>query len=348
MLRHGRLLQANAAAALALGGGVAIAFAMVQTLDEEGAPPPERAALVATATPTATVAATPTQGATATPTNVPAATSSPTPSPTPTATATPTPSPVVRSPRCESAPGRAASLIASVEDVMGGYPGTWGLAILDLACGSEVVVRPGYAQYPASAGKIVLLLAALRAVQDGQMDFAEVAEDVARVLRDSLDENTDAVAERVTPEQVAAVLERAGVSASSWLEWSWRDALFTPHDLARVWASILRGEQLDERWTGWLLELSAGAVLPEGYETFPVDFGLDGIESGQKAGYWVGEGHHDHFAAAGYARAAGSGEGGFVYAFLLQTTLEDLFHPQRRLVFPLVREFVAAEARLDR
>ena len=42
LLRHGRLLQANAAAALALGGGVAIAFAMVQTLDEE-APPPERA-----------------------------------------------------------------------------------------------------------------------------------------------------------------------------------------------------------------------------------------------------------------------------------------------------------------
>ena len=348
MLRHGRLLQANAAAALALGGGVAIAFAMVQTLDEEA--PPERAAIVATVTPTPTAAATAPPRATATvaPTPASAAASSPTPTPSPSPTATATPTPEARSPRCESTPGRAASLIAAVEDVMGGYPGTWGLAILDLACGSEVVVRPGYAQYPASAGKIVLLLAALRAVQDGTLDFAEVAEDVARVLRHSLDENTDAVAERVTPEQVAAVLERAGVSANSWLEWSWRDALFTPHDLARVWASILRGEQLDERWTDWLLELSAGAVLPEGYETFPVDFGLDGLESGQKAGYWIGEGHHDHFAAAGYVRAAGSREGGFAYAFLLQTTLEDVFDPQRRLAFPLVREFVAAEARLDR
>ena len=230
---------------------------------------------------------------------------------------------------------------------MADYPGTWGLAIIDIACDSAVVVRPGYAQYPASAGKIVILLAALRAVQDGLIDFAEVAEDLEQVLRHSLDENTDAVAERVTPEQVAAVLERAGVSPSSWLEWSWRDALFTPHDLARVWASILRGRQLDERWTDWLLGLTTRAVLPQGYETFPADFGLDGHEAGQKAGYWVGEGHHDHFAATGYVRAAGSGEGGFAYAFLLQTTLDDLFHPQRRLVFPLVREFVAAEARLE-
>ncbi len=343
MLRDGRRRSAIAAAAVALAGGVAIAVALALTLGEGTEAPPERAASAVTVTVTPAPTSTPRATPTATPT--------PTPTPTPTATAapveTPTPAADGRSPRCESGPGRGAALVAAVEDVMAGYPGAWGLAIIDVACGSAVVVRPGYAQYPASAGKIVILLAALRAVQEGLIAFAEVEEDMEQVLRHSLDRNTDAVAARVTPAQVAAVLERAGVSANSRLEWSWREAIFTPHDLARVWASILRGEQLDERWTGWLLGRAARAELPHGYETFPAEFGLEGHESGQKAGYWTGEGHHDHFAAAGYVRAAGSGEGGFAFAFLLQTTLDDLLDPQRRLVFPLVREFVAAEARLD-
>ena len=332
----------------------------------------------ATATEAATPAPTPTPSPAPTGTPVPTAappTTTPSPSPTPTSPATPTatatatatavptategasPTTVAASPeepgdgrpsRCASVAGRGAALIAAVEEAMVEYEGVWGLALIDLDCASSVVVRPQHSQYPASAGKIVILTAALRAVQDGLLEFAAIEEHVELVLHYSLDKNTDEVAAFVTPEQVGAVMARAGVSPSSYLEWEWRNAWFTPHDLALVWASILQGEQLDERWTAYLLQLASEVVFPEGKETFPADFGMEGYQYGQKAGYWVTEEDSDHFVAAGYVRPEDGASAGFTFAFLLETWEDDIFEPQRRAVFPLVRDFVVGEVERNR
>lgn len=222
------------------------------------------------------------------------------------------------------------------------YEGTWGLALIDLDCGSSVVVRPRHSQYPASAGKIVILTAGLRAVQDGLLEFELIEEDVELVLHHSLDKQTDQIAELITAEQVAEVMARAGVT-SSYLEWHWREAWFTPHDLARVWASIVRGEQLDERGTAHLLQLASEVVLPEGKEAFPADFGVEGYRYGQKAGYWTPEEEPDIFVSAGYVVPEDGSSTGFTFAFLIETWEEDIFEPKRRAVFPLVRDFVVGE-----
>ncbi len=229
------------------------------------------------------------------------------------------------------------------------YEGVWGMALIDLDCASSITVRPDHAQYPASAGKIVLVVAALRAVQDGLLEFSEVEEHIDLVLWHSLDKNTDAIAELVTPEQVAEVVERAGLSEQSRVPWQWRFAWFTPHDLALVWASIVRGEQLEEEWTTYLLHRASEVVLPVGYETFPAEFGAEGYQYGQKAGYWLPEDEPARLVSAGYARPL-PGEGasesaGFTFAFLVKTWAEELdfSDPQRGLVFPLVRDFMVAE-----
>jgi hypothetical protein len=237
---------------------------------------------------------------------------------------------------------RGAALIEAVEEVMTDYEGVWGLALIDLGCESSIVVRPRHSQYPASAGKIVILTAGLRAVQDGLLEIETIQEDLELVLRYSLDKNTDNIAALVTPEQVGAVMARAAVSTSSYLEWEWRHARFTAYDLAMVWASILRGEQLDERWTSYLLQLASEVVLPEDDVTFPADFGVEGFEYGQKAGYWKPEKDPHFFATAGYIRSR-SGGSAFTFAFLLRTWEEDPREPQRRAVFPLVRDFVLGE-----
>lgn len=226
---------------------------------------------------------------------------------------------------------------------MAGYEGIWGLALIDLDCASSIVIRPQHSQYPASAGKIVILVAALRAVQDGLLEFEAIEENLELVLYYSLDKNTDEIAELITPDQVGAVMARAGVSGDSYLHWHWRDARFTPHDLALVWASILGGEQLDERWTAHLLQLASEAVIPEADVTFPTDFGVDGFQYGQKAGYWKPEEDPDFFVAAGYIRPEDVAGAGFAFAFLIRTWEEDHFEPQRRSVFPLVRDFAVGE-----
>ena len=322
-------------------------------------PDPETASPSASPTPppapttTATPAATPTTAAAPSPS--PAATPSPTPTATAAATATTTATSSAtasaatsteagngRPSRCETVAGRAALLITQVEAAMTDYEGTWGLALIDLDCGSSVVVRPRHSQYPASAGKIVILTAGLRAVQDGLLEFELIEEDVELVLHHSLDKQTDQIAELITAEQVAEVMARAGVT-SSYLEWHWREAWFTPHDLARVWASIVRGEQLDERWTAHILQLASEVVLPEGKEVFPADFGVEGYRYGQKAGYWTPEEEPDIFVSAGYVVPEDGSSTGFTFALLLETWEEDILEPKRRAVFPLVRDFVVGE-----
>lgn len=364
---------------LAFVAGLAVVLFFVledgsSTPTSEPAEPPEPPASTPappnedTATPSPSPAPSPDPTSAATPTSPPTATPSPTPSPSPTTAtatatqpATPTATPVStatasaaaatettngRPSRCTTVAGRAALLIGEIESAMLDYEGIWGLALIDLDCGSSIVVRPQHVQYPASAGKVVILTAGLRAVQDGFLEFELIEEQVELVLHHSLDKQTDEIAELVTPEQVAEVMARAGVSARWFPEWRWRWARFTPHELALFWASIVRGEQLDDRWTAHLLQLASEVVLPEGKEAFPADFGVEGYQYGQKAGYWTPEEDEeepDIFVSAGYVMPDDGSSMGFTFAFLLETWEEDILEPKRRAVFPLVRDFMVGE-----
>ena len=226
---------------------------------------------------------------------------------------------------------------------MDGLTGGWGLALVDLDCDTTVLVEPGHGQYTASAGKIMIVITLLRAVQDGLIAFEAVQPHVEIVLSLSLDVDADLLNDLVTPEQIAAMLERAGVSEASELEHSWRYAHFTAHDLARVWVSLVRGEQLNEELTAYLLDLATRPVLGDAFWPFPADFGVEGYVYGQKAGYWTSPLPTGYRVSAGYIRPAdGSGEG-YVFAFLIRVRDEDWANDWRRPVFPLVRDFMVAE-----
>ena len=231
-----------------------------------------------------------------------------------------------------------------VEDAMDGYVGGWGLALVDLDCDVAILVNPEHSQYPASAGKIMIMVTALRAVQDGELEFeGEVQEDIETVMSLSLDAYADRINDRVTTEQIAAVLERAGVSEASRLEHSWRYAHFTAHDLARVWVSLVRGEQLDEERTAYLLDLATRPSLGPAFWPFPPDFGVEGYVYGQKAGYWTSPTPIGYRVSAGYARPADASSEGYVFAFLIRALWQDLGGYWQRPVFPLVRDFIVGE-----
>ena len=333
---------------------------------------PEAAAPPATTTPTPTVApspsptptltatptASPTPTATPSPSPTPTPTATPLPSPTPTATATPLPSPTPtptstppptptpdpRPARCEGLEERTALLGEAIEAEMEGYTGGWGVALVDLDCDATFLVNPEHSQYPASAGKIVVVIAALRAVQDGLLEFeGELQGDIEVVLSLSLDAHADRINGKVTTEQIAGVLERAGVSEASEIEHSWRYAHFTPDDLARVWISLVRGKQLDEERTAYLLDLATRPVLGAFAWPFPPDFGIEGYVFGQKAGFWTSEVPVAYRVSAGYLRPADGSSEGYVFAFMVRAVWEDLRGNWQRPVFPLVRDFFVAE-----
>ena len=71
----------------------------------------------------------------------------------------------------------------------------------------------------------MIVITALRAVQDGLLEFeGEVQAAIEIILSKSLDAHADRLNDKVTTEQIAAVLERAGTSEASEFEHSWRDA----------------------------------------------------------------------------------------------------------------------------
>ena len=226
---------------------------------------------------------------------------------------------------------------------MDGLTGGWGLALVDLDCDATVLVEPGHGQYTASAGKIMIVITLLRAVQDGLIEFEAVRPHVEIVLSRSLDADADLLNDLVTPEQIAAMLERAGVSEASELEHSWRYAHFTAHDLARIWVSLVRGEQLNEELTAYLLDLATRPVLGDAFWPFPAGFGVEGYLYGQKAGYWTSPRPTGYRVSAGYVRPEDGSSEGYVFAFLIRVRDEDWANDWRRPVFPLVRDFMVAE-----
>lgn len=268
-----------------------------------------------------------------------------TPTPAPTATPIPTSMPVAdsRPARCAGLVERGAALGVAVEETMDGLTGGWGLALVDLDCGATVLVRPEHGQYPASAGKIVIVITALRAVQDGVLELEAIQEHVELVLAHSLDVNSDLINDLVAPEQIAATLERAAVSEASKLEHSWRYAHFTAEDLARVWVSLVRGGQLAPDLTAYVLDLATRPVLLEAFWPFPPDFGVEGYIYGQKAGYWTSPVPTGYRVSAGYARPEDGSSEGYVFAFLVRVRGTDWAGDWRRPVFPLVRDFIVGE-----
>lgn len=261
-------------------------------------------------------------------------------SPTPQPTATPTE--VVSTPEtCEQRVTMADALAANIVTAMDGYDGTWAFAMYDPRCGHMAETDPDYTQYSASAGKIVSIIAALRAVENGSLEAWEIADPIEAVLTNSWDNEADYLDTLVTQEDFDAVLEIAGTESSRFVD-TWRRANMSPADMARVWAALLAGDYLSETNTNLVVNLAAGAIIPEEYRTFPDgSFSTAGLLYGQKAGYYVSDGIPYFFVGAGYIVHEASGEA-FFPAFMSVTENEELFDPQRRLVFPMVVDFVLA------
>ncbi len=264
---------------------------------------------------------------------------------TPTETPSPT-STAVAKPACEQ--GKAdreehyAQAVDEIETAMEGYQGTWGLAVIDLDCAVTISINPEYVQYTASAGKIVPVIAALKKVQDRTLDFTLIEEHLNEILHNSLDSSADFVNSQVTQAEIDEVLQTAGVSDLTEFRGTWRYAFMPARDLAKVWESLLRGKQLNNRWTKYLLGKAAEVDLPPEYATFPdpEDLGRDGYEYGQKAGYYVSDGVPYFMLGAGYLRPADGSSLGFAMVFEMRTTNPELFDPQRRSVFPIILKYI--------
>lgn len=281
------------------------------------------------------------------PTATPTGTSEPTPSAEPSGPE-PTEAADTRPERCRGLgeaelQGRVDRLGADVEEAMAGYDGEWSFGLVDLDCDVELAVNEQWVAYPASAGKIVPVIAALRAVEDGDLAIEDIEEELLGVMEHSWDADADVINALVTPEQVREVLELAEVSDATDFEHRWGRADMPALDLARVWAALLDGRLLEER-AEYLLDLAEGPQIPPGLDTFPVDPQMPGWQLGQKAGYWVSSGTPYMLLGAGYLRPepgseAAADQQGIVVVLHVRSQDPDLHEPQRRSVFPLVREY---------
>lgn len=266
---------------------------------------------------------------------------------------------------------------------MADYPGGWGVALVDLDCGIELAVRPEHFQYTASAGKIVPVIAALRAVDASRVsmprpwtsgpfacgvtrdpgtkpgdpiELEELEPALFLVMRHSCDQEADLINRMVTPQQIADVLKIANVSQRTRFEHSWRFGGMTALDLARVWAALLGGRLLDMSLTTYLLDLTSRAEIPEGLDTFPTAPDIPGHQFGQKAGYCIvcppyslialGAGHIRSVDQLSAAESVGGTRGTIhrgVAIVLMAQTTAPGGGPQRRDVFPLLLAYVLGE-----
>jgi hypothetical protein len=243
---------------------------------------------------------------------------------------------------CELRGPLEARLVLSIEEALDGYEGQWGFALIDNQCGTLATIDPDHIQYTASAGKIISVIAVLRAVADGRADFSEIEEHLRLVMSESLDADAYFLEEFVAPEELRQVLIDAGVSEASHVEGSWSYAFMTAPDLTRVWAALIGGQLLDADRTRYLLDLAGTADIPDVFETFPGGtFELEGFHYGQKAGYYISDGVPYYFVGSGFL-VPDDGSPGFAFTWLGISENPDLEEPQRRAVFPLIVEFVRA------
>jgi hypothetical protein len=264
------------------------------------------------------------------------------------ATPVPTPSPQrTPVPPCPGGPEASLELMDEVEaralEAMAGYNGSWGLALIDLDCETSMAINGDWAEYAASSSKIVVVIAVLRAVEDGRLDYESIRPQVEGVMHHSWDADATHLNYLVSPQEIQEVLDMAGMSDASEFPYVWNYAIMTAPDLARVWEALLRGELLGEEWTERLLDLASQAEVPPSNETFPAEFDEPGYQFGQKAGYYVTGGLPYYLVGAGYVRPEEPGERlGYVMVFTVYSLNPDLDEPQRRAVFPILMDYVRA------
>ena len=227
---------------------------------------------------------------------------------------------------------------------MDGYVGGWGLALVDLDCDEVILVSPEHSQYPASAGKIVIVITALRAVQEGELAFeGEVQEDIEVILSKSLDAHSDRLNDKVThgaDRGRARTRGRLGgdeVRAQLALR-PLQPARPGAHlDLARARRATRRGAH------GVPARPRDAARAGPGLLAVPPEWGVEGYTYGQKAGYWTSPTPIGYRVSAGYAHPSDASSEGYVFAFLIRAVWQDLVGDWQRPVFPLVRDFIVGE-----
>ncbi len=271
----------------------------------------------------------------------PTATPEPTPTPEPTATPSPSPTPPPQR-TCLSDAGAYAIRLSALEDsvaaALEGHGGTFGFALYDLECDAWAVVNPDHVQYTASTGKLPFVIAALRAVQEGRLDFTDLEPDLIEVLHHSSDDAANRIVARVTSDDAREVLSLAGVSDQTRFRDSWSNFNSTAIDLTRVWVALMRGELLDAEYTDLVLRLASEAVVDTAFETFYSDFDQPGLVFGQKVGHAVIFAPPYYLVGSGYLLDETGLTPGFAVTLVLNAPRLD---DQRKDVFPLVLDFVA-------
>lgn len=274
----------------------------------------------------------------------------PTPTPLPTLTPTPTSTPTVAAPvtpgtaaapTCEERIAMADQLAADVVAAMEGYDETWGFAMYDPKCEHMAETNPEYTQYAASAGKIVSIIGALRAVEDGRAQLSDIENALELVLTHSWDNEADYLETFTGQPDYDDVLEIAGTESARF-SGTWHSTNMGPADMARIWEALVSGKLLNPEHTELVMTLASGAIIPEEYRTFPDgSFAPADFRYGQKAGYYVSDGVPYFLVGAGFIVHEPTGEM-FFPAFMAVTENPDLNDPQRRVVFPLVFDYVLA------
>jgi hypothetical protein len=265
----------------------------------------------------------------------------PLPTSTPTPDTTPTEDPLAVAPTCEERATLAEQLMDDIAAAMDGYEGTWGFALYDRHCDHWVNHDPTYTQYSASAGKIVSIIAVLRAVEEGRVQLSEIEASLEAVLTHSWDNEADHLESFTTQPDYDDILSIAGTETTRF-NGAWRHANMGPADMAKIWAALLAGDYLSAEHTELILRLAGGSIIPEEYRTFPDgSFDPPDFRYGQKAGYYVSDGVPYFFVGAGFVLHEPTGQD-FFPAFMSVSDNEDLFEPQRRQVFPLVMNYILA------
>lgn len=247
---------------------------------------------------------------------------------------------------CEERVVEGERLTQAVERALEGYDGTYGFALYDLECERIFAINREYQQYPASASKIISIVAVMRAVDERRVDFEDVDPIIREVFLSSSDSHADLLDTYVSGEELSETLALAGVSDLSSIRDEWRYTNMTAPDMALFWAAIVRGQLMSGESTEYVLELAGTPDIPPALETFPGgSFEREGYQWGQKAGYYVSDGIPYFLVGAGFLRPTDRSWDGIVPVVFLRTTVVEFNDPQRRLVWPLVLEYLDAVVR---
>ena len=170
------------------------------------------------------------------------------------------------------------------------------------------------------------------------------------MMRKSLDINSDTLNNLITPTQVQEIIADANLSSLTRFFHSWRETAMTASDLALIWESLISGRLLDETLTGYLMDLTTQAIIPEAFATFPIEK-IEGFNYGQKAGYWINDEGDERLIGAGYLIEQSNSKRAYTVVFMTQGDEPDDLWDRSRLVtsprhkvWPLILEFVTEQA----